>query len=425
MTQWLMIVSALTLVVATLGQFTAEPPAEKRALGDLVRELKDPRVSIRPRAAKDFGKLDQGPKDAIPALILAIDDVDSGVRAASAKALGKMGAAAKAALVRRLKDDKVSRSEGSVWVAASQALGSIGADAAPQLIEALNPASPRQFVGAAVALHDIRSAARDAVPVLKRALEHDHPRIRKASIFALGGIGPEAKIAVPALTKMLKHEDFHTQSYACRALGEIGPAAKSAADELIRLTKEGVASVRCHAVTAIGNIGPASGAGVVGPLVDLLNDHLHPVREDAAIALGKLGTLAKPAVPVLEKVIANQRLGFRVEAAKSVWLLTGRTEKVVPVLIEELKEFDHSIESAQALSEIGPPAKAAVTALVEALKSADPEMRMQAVEALGKIGLAEGAVPALEKALRDEDVDVRVETKRALKRIKSSSQGLE
>ena len=167
MTHWLMIVSALTLVVATLGQFTAEPPAEKRVLGDLVRELKDSKASIRLRAAKALGELDQGAKDAVPALILALDDVDSGVRAASAQALGEMGAAAKAAvpaLVRRLQDDKVSRSEGSVWVAASQALGSIGADAAPQLIKALDPTNPRQFVGAAVALHDIRSAARTRFP---------------------------------------------------------------------------------------------------------------------------------------------------------------------------------------------------------------------------------------------------------------------
>ena len=220
---------------------------------------------------------------------------------------------------------------------------------------------------------------------------------------------------------MLKHEDFHTQYYACRALGGIGPKAKSVADELVRLTKEGIASVRRDAAKAIGNIGPAAGAGVVGPLVELLNDRSHPVREEAAIALGKLGMLAKSAVPALERTIANQQLGVRVEAAKSLWLLTGRTEKVIPVLIEELAEFEDSVESAKTLGEIGPPAKAAVTALVGALNSVDPETRMRAAEALGRIGPAVGAVSALEKALQDEDVDVRAAAKRALERIKSSS----
>lgn len=71
--------------------------------------------------------------------------------------------------------------------------------------------------------------------------------------------------------------------------------------------------------------------------------------------------------------------------------------------------------AAVALSRIGEPA---VPALIDALRSPNPEMRMQAADTLARIGPgASQAVPSLTELLDDEDVRVRKSAARALGQI--------
>jgi hypothetical protein len=65
-------------------------------------------------------------------------------------------------------------------------------------------------------------------------------------------------------------------------------------------------------------------------------------------------------------------------------------------------------DAARALGELGSEAKDAAPALTEALEDADAEVRYRALKALSKIGFAEKtAVPALAKRLKDDDRNVR------------------
>jgi len=76
----------------------------------------------------------------------------------------------------------------------------------------------------------------------------------------------------------------------------------------------------------------------------------------------------------------------------------------VPALIEALKDEDKDVRScaAQALGDIGPEARSAGPALVEALKDKDPAVSFNAVQALSSIGpQAKAVVPALIEALKD------------------------
>ena len=71
--------------------------------------------------------------------------------------------------------------------------------------------------------------------------------------------------------------------------------------------------------------------------------------------------------------------------------------------------------AAVALGRIGEPA---VPALVDALRSHDPEMRLQAADTLARIGPgASQAVPSLTELLEDEDIRVRKAAARALGQI--------
>jgi HEAT repeat protein len=98
---------------------------------------------------------------------------------------------------------------------------------------------------------------------------------------------------------------------------------------------------------------------------------------------------------------------FRPDVA---WILEGGGQQMstdqdqVARLIKGLKEQRGMArkDSAKALAQIGPDAKDAVPALVEALKDPDDTVgRYWAAQALRNIGLA--AVPTLTQALKDPD----------------------
>jgi HEAT repeat protein len=83
-------------------------------------------------------------------------------------------------------------------------------------------------------------------------------------------------------------------------------------------------------------------------------------------------------------------------------------EKAVPRLIAALKVEQIRPKAAAIIARIGPPAKAAVPALVDALSDPNPETRSELLFALAAIGPdAEAAVPAATRALEDPDMNVR------------------
>jgi HEAT repeat protein len=312
-----------------------------------------------------------------------------------------------------------------VWALVGSALGQIGTAALPDLIALLDDEHPQKYAGAAQAIYVIGPEAKEAVEPLLKLMARDEHFPRRAAIYGLMGIGPEAKAAVPALTDLLTHEDFHTQYWACRALREIGPEAKTAAPVLVELLRDGVpskpryaASVRRHAAQALGGIGPDVGAEARDALAAALKDPIDPVREDAAIALGKLGPFAKPAVPALEEALDKGPFSARVHAAKSLWLITGETERAVDVLIGELGDFNWGLLSAQVLGEMGSKASTAVPALTDLFQSVDPHQRVAAADALLRVDPeSKAAVPALKELLDHEDEEIRAAAVELLKHL--------
>ena len=78
-------------------------------------------------------------------------------------------------------------------------------------------------------------------------------------------------------------------------------------------------------------------------------------------------------------------------------------------------EWSEQQAAAEALSRIGPPA---VPMLVQALQHSDPEVRLQAVRVLIRMGPdAKEAVPALVPLLDDPDERIRKAAARSLGRI--------
>jgi HEAT repeat protein len=149
-----------------------------------------------------------------------------------------------------------------------------------------------------------------------------------------------------------------------------------------------------------------SGAGKISALIRALKSQDRRTRWESVIALSEMGPPAKAAVPALAKALRDHDADVRHGAATA---LTNKGPAAISVLAEALEDTDAGVrrEVAIALGNIGAPAKVAVPTLVKTLRDPYINVRREAVIALGEMGPpAEAAVPALTKALEDPDEDV-------------------
>ncbi|HJT78157.1 MAG TPA: HEAT repeat domain-containing protein [Gemmataceae bacterium] len=159
-----------------------------------------------------------------------------------------------------------------------------------------------------------------------------------------------------------------------------------------------------------GRTRPPSSPGVLGGgresipvLIELLQDKDVLVRNAAAGPLASMGPMAREAVPVLRRVLADgagpsdpQEDRFRVHAALALWGIERRAEPSVTVLVAILKEGSAASPDALCgLAGMGPEAESAVPVLVDLLKtgSADPSLTLHALRQIGP--KAKAAVPTI------------------------------
>ena len=130
-------------------------------------------------------------KDAVPALITALEDENVYVRHLATNTLGQIGSAAK--------------------------------DAVPALITALGDENENVRFTAVHALGQIGPAAAPAVPALITAFSSgdENLHVRISAGMALGQIGPAAKDAVPELEKLLSDKNRYVRETAKEAIEKI------------------------------------------------------------------------------------------------------------------------------------------------------------------------------------------------------------
>ena len=118
----------------------------------------------------------------------------------------------------------------------------------------VNAVSSLMLIGTPAAI----KAAEGATPFLIQQLQNDQDKwVRMLAAMALSAVGEGAKDAVPDLIQALQDQDISVRYYAAYALGKIGEDAKDAVPVLIQA---------------------------------LQNDHNVRDRDNATIALEKIGT---------------------------------------------------------------------------------------------------------------------------------------
>jgi HEAT repeat protein len=108
-------------------------------------------------------------------------------------------------------------------------------------------------------------------------------------------------------------------------------------------------------------------------------------RCGAAVNLGQLGPAAKAAVPALIEALKGKDSGLHEAAIGALGKIRSEPETVIPLLIPYLEDDSLDVPAAGALAEFGGLAKPAVSKLLPLLHAKDDDDRAAAKAALKKI----------------------------------------
>lgn len=294
---------------------TADDP-----LPDLIRTLRGKSAVDRVRAAKDLGRLGWLARDAMPALVAALDDDDAKVRESAAQAVGLMGPEALPSLVRMLThDDKYVRRH-AVW--AMGKLGPLARPAIRDLCAVLKDPDPRTASGAAQALGNMGTDGADAVPLLAEAMRGTNIVLCRLAAKALSQIGPPA---LSTLIAHLQHTDPFVRGESALALGWMGPPARTAVPFLATVVRgpRGFDERSAKAKKASDSVlsGTATPASVPPP--DEAGSTEDTARVYAAQALGRIGQPAARALPDLQNAVRFGSSALRSAAEQAVRMIQG------------------------------------------------------------------------------------------------------
>jgi len=228
----------------------------------LVTRLSSGDVPERCVAALTLGRMGPGAKDAVPALVEALNDPHPHVAEAAGAALKKIAGTPPPApeppsvtLPESVEPapvidliDMLRHPDVTLRLIAAEALGetrSEGRQAVPILVEVFEDKDEAVSREAARALGKLGALA--AIPSLAAALSDAPGLVRVSAAEALGKIGPRANVAIPALIAALKHADDGISGAAASALGTMGLWAAPALIEAVS-DHDGRLSFRAAAV---------------------------------------------------------------------------------------------------------------------------------------------------------------------------------
>jgi HEAT repeat protein len=232
------------------------------------------------------------------------------------------------------------------------------------------------------------------------------------AIDELGKRGAEAKPAVGALIMALGSDDVEVKWHAIRTLGAIGSGALDAVPSLEKGLTDKETFVRAYSAYALGQIGKASEAAIQ-QLAKNAFDKESLVRRASLRAMQQLDPPETLVIEVVERILKDGDLAVIMAAMHS---LAEQGKEGVPRIRKALQEVlkrdpatladdDSKLPyyASMVLASMGPDAAAAVPELTEIVKrfQKDPDVRMQAILALGQIGEAsKPAAPVLLEVLK-------------------------
>jgi len=406
--------AAVVLAGLLLGADTADVEYQGRPVHEWAELLQSSDVTIRRATAKSVMTAGPGADLLIPALGNALNDDDADVRLAAARALATFSTSFRQAIPYLIEAFKSGDS--TVRLVAIEGAMHIGVRGPTICTVGPSGLEDRPFVAlpreVPIALTEVladdedarvRAKAAEVLHVFARrytsdrndrdwflqvaasplveALRDDAHAVRRNAVDALGVI--RAKAAIPALCELLEDPNIDLRRHTALALTAIKPMPGITIPAIVEAFANSENSeTRLQAIRALRR-----NAGLVNDHArseeHLLSDREaffsmmipaleYPeflVRKEAAATFSHFGTAARPAIPVLIRVVEARGS----EAQSAAWALARIGEEAlvaVPALVELLiNDKYRRREVPKVLQELGPEAtSSAVTLLVGAVR---------------------------------------------------------
>jgi HEAT repeat protein len=322
--------------------------AATKAVNDLMSLWKDPSGAVTIRAADALVGIGAA---SVPALITALQDPHYCLLATQTLGrLGPLAAPAVPTLVQLLNDQSPPGPRELCLT-----LGAIGPSARPALDSLRKLSQAEKAPGRAAAIYALgRLKDHSAVPQLLEALSSEDERVPLAaawSLLEIKGHQPDLlEQLLPHLIEGLDHPDHRVVDALCQGLEPLGSAAASALPELVeQMNSERPLPVRANAARAVVAL-DATGDVAVPALMSWLQTEEPRLRRMALYGLGKQGSLAKAALPAIEREWQSGPFANRALAAWAALRIDptpGRKEQYLPDVLQAA-----SREAPQALIEI-------------------------------------------------------------------------
>jgi HEAT repeat protein len=358
--------------------FTGASPEVAAALLDALNDLDG---DVRRNAATWLHTGGVEARVAVPALTKRLLDPWPLVRAAAAKSLGDYGADARSAvpsLLDVLKDDDIARGDA---LRALRRIG-VGREHVPAVVAILE-GKGRGVREVLRLLPDCGDDAREAAAAL-RELRKDE-RFEEDVLAALWHVAQDGASGARLLDR-LRQPEPRGRADATRDLVGKGSGAVLALPALCDALRDPDAGVRMTACAALGRIGGGARAAVPGLTARLRDDPEPAVRTRALAALVAMKSAAREVVPELKALRKKASPREQLELNDALWRIAGE-EEALTALAALLADRGACAEAAEALGEIGPPAKAAVPTLLQQRANRERTLRewMLIDDALRKI----------------------------------------
>ncbi len=344
----------------------------------------------------------------VESLINALNDSDWQVRQSPAKALGKRGdKQAVEPLIQVLKDEdkwvRAGSQYNSVRAEAAVALGQLGdVRAIGPLIEALKDSQDNVCLGAIKGLSNFRDPRIvEAFIEMLKGWENFWDYWHEAMLVNIAGFLAKMgdKRAIEPLIKSLNYSNEFRCGFA------IGNDARENGGYVPIFAGLKVNKTRLAVVEALNKL---TGHSAVELLFNILRQPNHPLRPDAAKALGNLGELSQLR---LINALKDEDSFVRQSATEALGNIGD--EHAVPALIEALDDEDDKVRLSAIESLRWIDNKKTVEPLMHQLRDSNWQVREAAIRALGRLR-DDRAIKPLTDMLKDENSQVREQAVSAL-----------
>lgn len=389
------------IVVAAVGCGTANRVAsaeDAKTVPQLIEALKAPAAADRARAARALAKLGSAAKPAAESLTAMLKDEDATVRRQAVRAIVAIHPGPEVMIPLFVK--AMEGADSGVQIRMLDAVTDAGAAAVPGLIKALD--NEKAAYWACIVLRNLGPVAKDAVPALTRQLSSKQLEIPREAALALGAIGADAASALPQLANAL--DNPQACEAATFAIGQIGKMPEGAAEKIRAQANGKDPMLGTISYWTLARTNPQDKTAVEAAakrLVAALDSEHEFVRQIASRGLASLPPMPSVTLPLIESVNAK---GDEKRCALTLATLAAIGPSAVPQLIDLLKYKSLQADVAIILGHQGEKASAAVEPLAKLLAADDKRVAVESALALANIGPeAKSAVSALAAELAKKD----------------------